>query len=517
MTPAAPVGGRLEADPPRPVTNTGDRWRLVALLVVAAAVHAAVVSRTAMTARDGIGFARTARQLAHPAALDPKFTPFDVLRNTQHPPGYPAALLAVSQFAPGSTDQDRLLYAGQLVSGIAGTLLVLPLYWLGRTLFGQPAGFGGALLFTFLPVAARYTSDAVTEGLYLLGLCTALLLGTRAVRKPTVGGFLLTGLAGGCAYLVRPEGTLALLAVGVVTAGLALARRESAGATLGRLTALGVGFLLVTVWYMLVIGGLTNKPTAQGFLPAMNLRQAATEGAAAPAGPALFASWQAGDLPGVARELFKEGTKAFHYGPPAFALVGLFLAARRLRAEPYLLVPLAFAGLMLPVLAALGLKEGYVSERHTLAVVMVLCPFAVAGLLALGGVVGRLGLVVILATCVPGLAKPLHKDRLGHRLAGEYLARHADPADVLIDPWDWAAFYSGRTLTVIPPDPPATAGRSRWAVIEPKEKGLSNLPRFQAAVNVMSDGANRPTVAFSWPEGVPPEEAKVVLYRQVIK
>ena len=525
---SSPVGGRLESAPTRPVTDRGDRRWLVLLVLAAAAVHAVVVARTAMTARDGVGFARTALQLAEPSAIAsdklPHPTPFDVLRQPGHPPGYPAALLLASTVTPGDTAQDRMLLAGQLVSAVAGTLLVVPLYWLGRTLFGQAAGFAGALLFTVLPVAARYTSDVVTEGLYLILLTTALLLGTRAVRKPTVGGFLLCGLAAGAAYLVRPEGALAAAAVGSVVVLLAACRRESVGASAGRLVALTVGFLLVTGWYMAVIGGLTNKPSVGGILGGWNPRQSLQPTAAAPAGPVVFASWQAGDLGGALKELAKEGSKSFHYVPPAFALLGLVAAARRLQADPWLLVPLAFVGLMLPVLIALGMKEGYISERHTLAVVLVLCPFFAAGFQAVGQWVGRswVGWVLFAAvviSCLPALTKSLHRDRLGHKLAGEYLAKHADPGDVIIDPWDWAAFYSGRTLKSIPDDPNAVPGRSRWAVIEPKdlERSEKSKPRLQAARDVMNDGKNPPAVAFQWPEGVPMEEAKVVLYRQTVK
>ena len=524
MATAAPVGGRLEPAPVKPVTNPGDRWRLVALLAFAAGVHGLVVARTAMTARDGVGFARTALQLADPTALRPGATVFDVLRQPGHPPGYPAALLAVSSVVPAPTTQDRMLLSGQLVSAAAGVLLVVPLYWLGRTLFNQSVGFAGGLLFSGLPVAARYTSDAVTEGLYLLCLATALVLGTRAVRKPAVGGFLLCGLATGCGYLVRPEGALAAAAVGLVAVGLTLTNRWPTGATAGRLLALTVGFLLVAGPYMAVIGGLTTKPSVNSILGPVNLRGAAQGQAVAPAGPALFASWSVGDgkLPGAVWELAKEGTKAFHYGPTLFLLVGLALAAGRLRADPWLLVPLTFAGLMLPVLLALGMREGYVSERHTLAVVLVACPLAAAGAEWFANRVGVwwLGwalLVAVLGTCVPGLLKPLHKDRLGHRLAGEYLATHADPADILLDPFDWAGFYAGRTLSSIPGDPPAVHGRSRWAVIEPDEKPDSKLPRLQAAWNVMNDGANPPTVALEWANPDRPDRVKVRLYRQVIR
>ena len=89
-----------------------------------------------------------------------------------------------------------------------------------------------------------------------------MLLGVRAVRRPGVGGFLLCGLATGQSYLVRPEGLMVAVAVGVVAAWLGIARSGRASVALGRLAALGVGVALVAVPYMVLIGKLTNKPTA---------------------------------------------------------------------------------------------------------------------------------------------------------------------------------------------------------------------------------------------------------------
>src|SRR4051812_20384519 len=67
------IGGRLEAVAPRRVTDAADRVRLVALAAVAVAVHAWVLAHTTVTARDSIGFARTALQFQDPkAALGPE-------------------------------------------------------------------------------------------------------------------------------------------------------------------------------------------------------------------------------------------------------------------------------------------------------------------------------------------------------------------------------------------------------------------------------------------------------------
>src|SRR5262249_10248837 len=47
---------------------------------------------------------------------------------------------------------------------------------------------------------------------------------------------------------------------------------------------------------------------------------------------------------------------------------------------------------------------------------------------------------------LPSALRPLHVNRLGHRLAGEWLAVHAQPTDPIVDPFCWAYFYAGRTF-----------------------------------------------------------------------
>ena len=148
-------------------------------------------------------------------------------------------------------------------------LLVFPTYWLGRLLFGKFAGFAAALLFQVLPVPAEVTSDGLTEGLYLLGLGTALLLGTRAIQKPGVGGFLSCGLVTGLTYLVRPEGMIVAAAVGMVALTMGVVGRWSRSQAAAGITALVVGAVLPAVPYMVLIEGVTNKPAGKAIYDKM--------------------------------------------------------------------------------------------------------------------------------------------------------------------------------------------------------------------------------------------------------
>lgn len=562
------VGGRLETVAPRPVTDTGDRRRLVALVAVAVVVHAVMVANTTVTARDSIGFARYALELEDPEAGrimvrgedgvtpvpadGPRRTQADVLTGSHHPPGYPLAILAASYpvravyYAPLP---EQMLRSAQVASAVAAVLLVFPTYWLGRMLFGKFAGFVAALLVQVLPAFAEHTSDGETEAVFLLCMSTALALGVWAVRKPGVGGFLLCGLATGATYLVRPEGLVVGAAVAAVVMGVALARRWGPGAGAGWLTALAVGGLLPTVPYMVLIGGITNKPTGQDVIGKLinkfNPRSRLTSEATG-AGVGLFADrYQAGsDGPlelWVAKTVVSEATKAIHYVPAALTVVGLLATSRRFRTEPALWVPVVTGLFVLVILAALGYfgstprpelgRQHYVSERHTLPLAYVGCLFAAAGLEALPRVLRRLPAVgrwlgspavtyVVLAgvviSCVPRLVRPLHDERAGQKEAGQFLATQLDPGDTLIDPYEWAKFFSGRSVRNHPPDllHPAVA----YAVLRAKDLQAvpgSLLPQLDNARNIANDGRAR--VVFQWPPDAPPDAVKLRVYRLVLK
>ena len=562
----AVVGGRMEAVAPRRTMFAPDYLRLAALAAVSVAVHSWLIGHAPVTARDGIGFARYAICLqtprdANPPGVDPAkaiATSLDVVAVQQQAPGYPVAVALAAKFVrrtQGIPDLDaprhavQFLLAAQLVSAAAAVLLVVPTYLIGRMLFGRSVGFAAALLFQILPVPAHLTSDALSEGVYLLSAATALMFAVRAVRRPGVGGFLVCGLAVGASYLVRLEGLMVAAALGAVAGWLGLTRRWPRDQTLGRLTALGVGVALIAGPYVLLIGKLSNKPTANDAVPSLiNPRQKLIEGNAGRGGPVvaapLFAKWwtvpsEAGPVgvvgPAAAAALEETG-KGLHYVGAGFALLGVFFLRRRVAAEPGLALLLTLAGTNLLVLVALGTTgyyvQGkhtfYVSERHTVLLVLIGCYFVAAALEPLAALlssvpkVGRFWagrfaptglLVALVVAALPTTLKPLHPHREGHKHAGAWLAANLREADCLIDPFEWAQWYSGRSLYRVPADPPRP--EVTYAVLDDKDHDddHARLPRMKDARNVAADG--RAAVVYFWPEDGPEATAKVKVYRLV--
>ena len=72
-----------------------------------------------------------------------------------HPPLYPAVLKALGPFLPE-------MYAGRILSVVAGTLTILVIYELGKRLMGPGVGLLAAALLAISPVHIWYSQEART-------------------------------------------------------------------------------------------------------------------------------------------------------------------------------------------------------------------------------------------------------------------------------------------------------------------------------------------------------------------
>ncbi|HEV3437312.1 MAG TPA: glycosyltransferase family 39 protein [Gemmata sp.] len=550
---SAEVGGLMVAVPPHRSLFGPDYLRLFALLVVGIAIHGWLVVHTAVPARDSLGYARIALNLSYPSAGsqgEPRQR-IDVIRTAEQPPGYPLAVWVTEKALRSIVDlplPDRSLLAAQVANAIAAVLLVVPLYLIGRILFGRNVGFGAALLFQVLPVPARMTSDGLSEGVYLLVVATAILFAVRSVRQPGVGGFLLCGMATGASYLVRPEGLGVAIAVGAVIAWSWVSRRWPRDQALGWLIALLVGVALVGLPYMMLIGKLTNKPTGNYIINPLDSQPAAiwrgqpeARGVGHPTvSMPLFAKWWDPVVDaGKNRELWaveavwSELIKSLHYVIGALAAFALIAHRRQLLSPDLGMWFLIVLGtLNAALMVYLADRIGYVSERHTLQFVMLSCVFASAALEPLANLLGslpKLGRLIvwpkaapcgllfgIVLSALPFTLQTMHAQREGHKYAGRWLASQMADDDWLIDPLAWAEWYAGRTLyktTSYQGQP-----KVKWVVVEEGKEGNisphSRLPQWELANELKTKGK----LVYKWPESPKSKSSPVIcVYRLQIE
>jgi hypothetical protein len=521
---------------------------LLVLLCLATAIRGWLICHTEVTSRDSIGYERYAWELAHD---DWKH----VLRSNVHHALYPLTILLISRpvrLVVSGSDLVVMQLSAQIASGLAGTLLVFPMFYLGKELFSRRVGFWAAAIFQCLPVGARVMSDALSESLFLLTSTTALVCAVRAFRTGSVRQFALCGLCAGLAYLTRPEGISIVAAVGLVLLGrlTLVGGQYSWRQTAYCLTGLVVGCAVVAGPYMAIIQGFSNKTTTQDVLRTAEIIRTPSFGTMSLGRGTDFQSvpplavvgvwWpdgktsdSLGHLGWSLCALHCEIGKGFFYVGWVPALLGLFMFRARGPANSGRLVLIVLCLLQCLALLRVGLVAGYVADRHVLIIVLCGMYWAVAAVFFLIEYVqaqtdlfSRLCpsaaclFFALVAVALPKTLAPLHANRAGHHAVGLWLAEHITPADELDDPFCWAAHYAGRTFCRDVGCPVACAPgseeqeaetpRFRYVVHEcrPDHRERFRKPTTPVADLVAAGGK----VVYHWPEGMPLEEASIILF-----
>ena len=432
-----------------------------------------------------------------------------MIRSNHQHPLYPVTILATSlpiRSLYGTTPETMRLSA-QLAAGLAGVLLVVPMYSLGRTLFDRRVGFWSAVLFQCLPVTARMLSNALSDALCLFLVASALALGCRALRTASPWRFALCGVFGGLAYLTRPEGILPVAVVGLVWLGMQVrvVQRSSVRRFSACAAALIVGALLAGGPLIAVTGRLSTKPAADAMLrndaPALSAvpaavteaRPAVDEGPSAanlaPA-PSPGAAPTAASTPrsALGQSLWALGSilvRDFQWVGWLPALVSLWYFRASLWRQPEAWVLVLLCLLFGAALVRLNMVAGYLGERHAQMLVMCGSFGAVAVTAVLGDRLARLGhrrwlapvlLAALTLRGLPVLGKPLHANQAGYRSAGLWLAAHAQPEDEIFDWHDSAKYYAGRLY----PNRAAGALSITYAVVEEPAATTPCPPTFSS-------------------------------------
>jgi hypothetical protein len=527
--------GAQQAEPP--VRRWHEFTLLALLLLLAAGSRAWLICHTEVAARDSVGFIRYALELER----DPWKK---VLQNNLQHPGYPAVLLAVSwpvRQLCGGTNAASMQLSAQLASALAGVLLILPMYSLGREIFGHRVAFWGTALFQCLPVSARVMADGLSEATFLLFLTASLWLAVRGMRGRSVAAFAGCGLFSGLAYLTRPEGALMVPAAALVLVAVQFisAWRRPWPRALACLAALLLTATAVASPYVLVNGRLTNKPTPRKlWQPDGDDAPVAWHGAHGPLTASILAIYAPETLKD--RRLWgvyaigSEGMKDFHYLAVLPLLIGLWSFRQRLKANCAAWVSTMLCALHFLILWRVAVVVGYVSDRHMLVLVLCGAFLAADGVFILGerlallarrfraggaarpvGIAesGTLSVVLLLILLAFGLKealKPLHANRAGHRQAGLWLAEHTSPADPIVDPFCWAHYYAGRVFCE-GSKPPAPLGYipTEYVVLEKSPTSEhSRLPTIRQARALAARGQ----VVYHWPVEKPEAAAKILVY-----
>lgn len=258
--------------------------------------------------------------------------------STYWPPLYPA-LVAAASLALADVE-----LAGRLVSVVAGSLLVLPVYKLARDSYGREVARLAAALAALHPLLVYYSTVMLTEAAYTLLFACGVAAGWAALGRAGAGRFLLAGVAFGACYLLKPEsaGFVLLLAALGLAARLSGARRASPKDSLAGAAALAAGFLLLALPYLLYLRRETGAWTLSGKLAGHMWQGSRRAGDSIPGGAGLMpdATTAVVQLTKALRHEYEVLNLIFPVVFVMLAALGLFASRwtlRRARREIYML------------------------------------------------------------------------------------------------------------------------------------------------------------------------------------
>jgi hypothetical protein len=428
------------------------------LLTVALCIGVYLIFTTVLIAKDGVTFIKYAMQLE----VAPVKT---MIMEYQHP-GYPWLILTahrMTAFLRENTSLSSWIYCGQGITLIFRLLAITVLYFTGRRLVGARMGFWGTLILLLLPAPAEYGSDVLSDWPHLFFLAAGMFLLLQGAAGPRRRLFGLAGLFAGAGYLIRPECSL-LVVSGSLWLGLQLLQPKSTMSkdkAASALVLLLMGFLAIAVPYMILKGALFPKKNVGQFVQSSQSQEEEVESnQIAPGSPfiPLVAAKALGKLAGNVGE-----TLMWFFVPALFVGMYTWFKTRTWR-EPAGFFMAAFVVLNIPIMIWLYCKYDYMSDRHTLPMLLFPILYVPVGLrqsaiwlrerfFAQAGFFAatrneRFWFLVLAATGVligvPKLLEPIRSEKQGCRAAANWLKANTDVAARIAVPDKRISFYAER-------------------------------------------------------------------------
>ncbi|MCG8603561.1 glycosyltransferase family 39 protein, partial [bacterium] len=146
-------------------------------------------------------------------------------------------------------------FAARLVSVLAGTALVFPVYFLGKWVYDVKVGIAAAGFIALFPPLAFQSTQVLSEPLYMLAASCAVLFGFHILRECSWRHAVLAGTGAALAYLAHPQGIGFLL---VLIAWLLYALvfnpfQHDRISVVSSLVAVLISFLAVSAPYLLYL------------------------------------------------------------------------------------------------------------------------------------------------------------------------------------------------------------------------------------------------------------------------
>ena len=451
--------------------------------------------RAPVPALDAVRFVSEAQQIAHVGLQQ-------YLRADGRRPLYPALVYGTHRALTAAWGErpTSWIRSAQVVSVLAATLSLIPVFGIARCLVGTRGAIIATGLFASLPVVARAGADAVADSVHLLfislavwALLAALTAASPATspsfRAATTWRWLSAGAALAVALLSRPDAVVVFgaLAVALVIASVLAQTQWSVVRAGGSLVLVVSGAALV----LLPVASFRAGPASSRLARSVGLtaptqeyailnardtaigRTARTSTVDPPLAVPVTAlalkepttSLRFAGFGAATKELLHELTTALFGLTMLLSAVGAWRCRSQLLGAPaHRFATIVLLGLAASALAA-ATKWGYLSTRHLLPLVPVAVALAASGVVQVSQWVARLSYVLrsgdvssatpisttrvqaaiaalAILICVGKLLSPAHASHRAHREAATWLATAA-PADArVLDSRGWTALFT---------------------------------------------------------------------------
>ena len=360
-----------------------------------------------------------------------------MIQEYQHP-GYPVLILAAAKIASLFYKASKLflfIYSAQAVSLLFRIFTIIVLYFLGREFIGSRLSFWAVFILIILPKPAHYGSDVLSDWPNMFFIAMGMLLLLYGAKYSKWWLFTLAGLAGGLAYLVRPEGAqVVIYGTWWLILQLFWKKRtlKKSRAAIGLASMIFV-FLLVVTPYMNLKGAILPKKSLDIF--------SSTD---------FEPVFQAGIIPAeTGKAVFKifenigDTLMWFFLIPYIIGAYFFFKKKKFLEPEKFFIISLIIINV--PLMIWLYNSYGYMSGRHTLTMVIFTIFFIPTGLQALASLLNMkyskgyqhthrwfaILLTIGIAICSPNLFTPLHYDKILYRDAAQWLSQNTDSSAII--------------------------------------------------------------------------------------
>jgi 4-amino-4-deoxy-L-arabinose transferase-like glycosyltransferase len=171
------------------------------IFIIALGVRAFLFDQSRVIAADGISYINIARSI---------FDNFNFSSSSHFPPLYPILIGILSNFTP----YDEI--AGKLVSTIMGSLLVIPIFLLGKEVSCNKTGYIASIITALSPPLIGISGIVLSQSTYITLLVTALYLCWKSFHSNSWKMALAAGFMFGASYLTRPEAVIVLIGISLV-------------------------------------------------------------------------------------------------------------------------------------------------------------------------------------------------------------------------------------------------------------------------------------------------------------